>query len=115
MHASQDEEPSTSGSDEIDYPQHLRPKQKLVMPTPIPPGKLNPALFENGALLIDKPLEWTSFDVCQKLKNSIKFLGKNALGRTLKVRKGEGDGKGGEEGKKEGSGAAQGGWREKGN
>mmetsp|Transcript_19759 Transcript_19759/g.55139 ORF Transcript_19759/g.55139 Transcript_19759/m.55139 type:complete len:353 (+) Transcript_19759:22-1080(+) len=29
-------------------------------------------LLNNGALLIDKPLEWTSFDVCGKLRGTLK-------------------------------------------
>ena len=45
---------------------------------------LDISLFQNGALLIDKPLEWTSFDVCGKLRNSLRFLG---IPKALKVRK----------------------------
>ena len=43
---------------------------------------LDISLFQNGALLIDKPLEWTSFDVCGKLRNSLRFLG---VPKALKV------------------------------
>ncbi len=53
-------------------------------PTPRPPTRTRRlpagreqllASFSNGALLIDKPLGWTSFDVCGKLRNTLKFLG----------------------------------------
>ncbi|KAG1662131.1 hypothetical protein FOA52_012993, partial [Chlamydomonas sp. UWO 241] len=35
----------------------------------------NLSFFRDGALLIDKPIAWTSFDVCGKLRNMLKFLG----------------------------------------
>lgn len=59
-------------------------KKPLVMPTPIlPTAQLADVegLFANGALLIDKPLEWTSFDVCAKVRNTLyRFLGKLKVG-----------------------------------
>jgi len=57
------------------------PSKQLVLPTPIRPPKLeNLSLFENGALLIDKPSDWTSFDVCGKLRNTLKFIGVKKVG-----------------------------------
>lgn len=38
------------------------------------------SLFDNGVLLVDKPLGWTSFDVCGKLRNMLKFLGVKKVG-----------------------------------
>ena len=32
----------------------------------------NPAVWDCGALLVDKPKTWTSFDVCNKLKGALK-------------------------------------------
>lgn len=52
------------------------PKQPKVWPTSIlPPTLPDLALFENGVLLVDKPKGWTSFDVCGKLRNVLRFLG----------------------------------------
>lgn len=55
------------------------PKKVRVAPTVIPPTSsgipLNLELFKNGMLLVDKPIGWTSFDVCGKLRNTLKFLG----------------------------------------
>lgn len=52
--------------------------KRLLMPRPILVSSdfqgLDVSFFENGALLIDKPLEWTSFDVCGKLRNSLRFV-----------------------------------------
>ena len=66
----------------------VRPSKQLIMPKPISVSagadELDIAAFENGALLIDKPLQWTSFDVCGKLRNSLRFLpGKLKVGRQL--------------------------------
>ena len=36
-------------------------------------------MWENAALLVDKPPDWTSFDVCGKLKSK---LGVNKIGHT---------------------------------
>lgn len=41
--------------------------------------------FANGALLIDKPADWTSFDVCGKLRNSLRFTGKLKVGQAAGV------------------------------
>ncbi|GAX84432.1 hypothetical protein CEUSTIGMA_g11852.t1 [Chlamydomonas eustigma] len=48
----------------------------------VPPGDelVNLKDFENGALLIDKPIGWTSFDVCGKLRSTLKFTGKVKVG-----------------------------------
>jgi hypothetical protein len=56
-------------------------KAKRVPPQPIAPPSLPQdqeqllQAFSNGVLLIDKPLKWTSFDVCGKLRNMLKFIG----------------------------------------
>eukprot|EP00798_Chlamydomonas_sp_ICE-L_P013225 gene13225-19066_t len=58
-------------------------KPELVPPTPIPPPKLplgDMDAFLNGVLLIDKPTEWTSMDVCGKTRNMLYFLGKMKVG-----------------------------------
>ena len=52
-------------------------KQKqLVMPTPVhpPTAPADPAAWDNAVLLVDKPKEWTSFDVCGKLRPALAAL-----------------------------------------
>lgn len=59
------------------------PSKKKVRPPPVPvkPPRLDPVILQNGVLLIDKPLEWTSFDVCAKVRNSIsKSIGVRKVG-----------------------------------
>ncbi|MEW5298029.1 MAG: hypothetical protein WDW38_003684 [Sanguina aurantia] len=60
------------------------PKKVRLRPTVIPPTSsgipLNLELFKNGMLLVDKPIGWTSFDVCGKLRNTLKFLGIKKVG-----------------------------------
>ena len=58
----------------------------------MPPGQLPPAsdesAWQNNALLIDKPLEWTSFAVCAKLRGALgvkKVLNMNQCGPRLLV------------------------------
>jgi len=66
-------------------PAGKKPKQ-LVMPTPVTPPTVptNPAAWENAVLLIDKPKDWTSFDVCGKLRGALaRLLGKR--NREVKV------------------------------
>ncbi|PNH10323.1 tRNA pseudouridine synthase B [Tetrabaena socialis] len=47
-------------------------------PTVIVPGASGRiedlSLLHNGMFLVDKPLDWTSFDVCGKIRNMIRFL-----------------------------------------
>lgn len=50
---------------------HLVPLPPIISPTT---GALSPTSFLNAAFLIDKPLTWTSFDVCAKVRNSTKSL-----------------------------------------
>eukprot|EP00887_Chlorella_sp_A99_P007677 scaffold20.g7677.t1 len=57
----------------------LPPKKKakqVVMPTLVPPPQLpaDPAAWGNAVLLIDKPKDWTSFDVCGKLRGALAGL-----------------------------------------
>lgn len=65
------------------------PKKVRVAPTVIPPTSsgipLNLELFKNGMLLVDKPIGWTSFDVCGKLRNTLKFLGIKKVSLRLRV------------------------------
>ena len=53
-------------------------KNPLTLPRPIPVAhafhELDVKGFENGALLIDKPIGWTSMDVCAKLRTSLRFV-----------------------------------------
>lgn len=48
------------------------------LPPTVPPSldALTPDVFRNAAFLIDKPLNWTSFDVCAKVRNSCRFVEK---------------------------------------
>jgi tRNA pseudouridine55 synthase len=48
-------------------------KKVLPPPTAIVPGTLpeDLSVWDNAVLLIDKPKEWTSFDVCGKLRGSM--------------------------------------------
>lgn len=53
-----------------------RKPKAVVMPTPVPPPTIpaDPAAWDNAVLLIDKPLGWTSFDVCGKLRHALAAL-----------------------------------------
>ena len=33
---------------------------------------MHPDVWQNAALLIDKPPDWTSFDVCNKLRSALR-------------------------------------------
>ncbi len=59
-------------------------------PTFVPPGELPPAsdetAWQNNALLIDKPLEWTSFGVCSKLRGALGVKKVTSSTRTTAVR-----------------------------
>jgi tRNA pseudouridine55 synthase len=54
----------------------------VSLPQTVPPSvhALTADTFHEAAFLIDKPLTWTSFDVCAKIRNSCKFIN-----RKLKV------------------------------
>lgn len=75
------------GSDQPALSKAEARKARRTPPSVIPPptlpafegGALGAAL-SNGALLIDKPQDWTSFDVCGKLRNTLKFLGVKKVG-----------------------------------
>ncbi|GFH07693.1 TruB_N domain-containing protein, partial [Haematococcus lacustris] len=60
---------------------HEARKARRVFPSLIPPPALPAAqdqlaaVFSNGAVLIDKPLGWTSFDVVAKLRSALRSLG----------------------------------------
>ncbi|PRW57095.1 pseudouridylate synthase transporter [Chlorella sorokiniana] len=56
--------------------QQERKSKAIVMPTPVRPPTVptDPAAWENAVLLIDKPQEWTSFDVCGKLRGALAAL-----------------------------------------
>ncbi|KXZ43289.1 hypothetical protein GPECTOR_95g678 [Gonium pectorale] len=47
-----------------------RPPPELIKPGPIN----DLSILQNGVILVDKPLGWTSFDVCGKIRNMIRFL-----------------------------------------
>ncbi|GLC51944.1 hypothetical protein PLESTB_000565500 [Pleodorina starrii] len=56
-------------------------KAKRVSPTSLNPGPIEDiTVLENGVILVDKPLGWTSFDVCGKIRNMLKFLGVRKVG-----------------------------------
>lgn len=58
-----------------------RRKAARVFPTLVPPGGLDDlGVLQNAVLLVDKPLTWTSFDVCGKIRNTLKFLGIRKVG-----------------------------------
>ncbi|KAG2499566.1 hypothetical protein HYH03_002511 [Edaphochlamys debaryana] len=77
---------SIDGAEELPKKQHVwphHPKAKRVAPTPLRPGPITEAelkVLENGVLLVDKPLSWTSFDVCNKIRWMLKFLGIKKVG-----------------------------------
>ncbi|PNW71835.1 hypothetical protein CHLRE_16g690250v5 [Chlamydomonas reinhardtii] len=54
----------------------FHPKAPRVPPVLIKPGGpiCDMELLKNGVILVDKPLGWTSFDVCGKIRNMIRFL-----------------------------------------
>lgn len=53
-----------------------QPKKVIPWPTmvaagaPLPP---DPMTWQNAAVLVDKPLSWTSFDVCSKLRGALRI------------------------------------------
>ncbi|PSC71200.1 pseudouridylate synthase transporter [Micractinium conductrix] len=60
-------------------PSNAQPAKKakqVVMPTPVPPPAIpaDPAAWDNAVLLVDKPKDWTSFDVCGKLRGTLAAL-----------------------------------------
>ncbi|KAJ9517675.1 hypothetical protein QJQ45_025135 [Haematococcus lacustris] len=65
---------------------HEARKARRVFPSLIPPPALPAAqdqlaaVFSNGAVLIDKPLGWTSFDVVAKLRSALRSLGVKKAG-----------------------------------
>ena len=62
-------------------------RRKPLPPAPAIVGKgsaFTQDVWQNAALLVDKPQGWTSFDVCAKLRGALK---------TKKVRAGSNDGK----------------------
>ncbi len=81
---------SSSGSDSEQAPSDAssdgltraeRRKAARVFPTLVPPGALDDlGVLQNAVLLVDKPLTWTSFDVCGKIRNTLKFLGIRKVG-----------------------------------
>ncbi|KAG2433130.1 hypothetical protein HYH02_012831 [Chlamydomonas schloesseri] len=70
---------SSSAATASDAPRPgYHPKAPRVPPTLIKPGPGSRIddmeLLKNGVILVDKPLGWTSFDVCGKIRNMIRFL-----------------------------------------
>ncbi|KAJ9517322.1 hypothetical protein QJQ45_016699 [Haematococcus lacustris] len=67
---------------------HEARKARRVFPSLIPPPALPAAqdqlaaVFSNGAVLIDKPLGWTSFDVVAKLRSALRSLGVKKVGHS---------------------------------
>ncbi|GIL48544.1 hypothetical protein Vafri_5035 [Volvox africanus] len=56
-------------------------KPKRISPTSLIPGPIvNVGVLQNGVILVDKPLGWTSFDVCGKIRNMLKFIGVKKVG-----------------------------------
>lgn len=49
-----------------------RQPPEIITPKTSAPFLRLQELLGNGALLIDKPKEWTSFDVCGKLRGTLK-------------------------------------------
>jgi hypothetical protein len=51
------------------------PKSKPeIIPTWVHPGQeVDPSAWDCGAVLVDKPQDWTSFDVVAKLRGAIKI------------------------------------------
>lgn len=61
--------------------QQQQQQQGCVAPTPVCPPELPDfKVFENAVLLVDKPQSWTSFDVCNKLKQPLKRLRIDKIG-----------------------------------
>ncbi|EFJ51263.1 hypothetical protein VOLCADRAFT_87889 [Volvox carteri f. nagariensis] len=59
----------------------ITPKSKRVSPTSLKPGAIEDVnILQNGVILVDKPLGWTSFDVCAKIRNLLKFIGVKKVG-----------------------------------
>ena len=60
-------------------PEHVR-RQEAKRRKPLPPAPaivgrgstFSPDVWQNAALLVDKPKGWTSFDVCAKLRGALK-------------------------------------------
>lgn len=53
-----------------------QPKKVIPWPTPVVAGAplpADPMTWQNAAVLVDKPLSWTSFDVCGKLRGALKI------------------------------------------
>lgn len=52
-----------------------QPKKEAPWPTLFHMGRLpdDPRAWQSGAVLVDKPLGWTSFDVCGKLRGALKI------------------------------------------
>lgn len=63
------------------------PRKTTPPKPPPPPPQLLPCgvafslgACQNAVLLVDKPQEWTSFDVCHKLRNSLTIRGQGLAG-----------------------------------
>ena len=63
------------------------PRKATPPKPPPPPPQLLPggeafslSACQNAVLLVDKPQEWTSFDVCHKLRNSLTIRGQGLAG-----------------------------------
>ncbi|KAG2435888.1 hypothetical protein HXX76_007083 [Chlamydomonas incerta] len=67
---------STGASDAPRSKHPYHPKAPRVAPVLIKPGGAidDMGRLQNGVILVDKPLGWTSFDVCGKIRNMIRFL-----------------------------------------
>lgn len=61
-----------SGRNRSGWPK--QPKKVIPWPTPVrarEPLSADPMTWQNAAVLVDKPLDWSSFDVCAKLRGAL--------------------------------------------
>lgn len=54
---------------------YCQPKKVVPWPTMVHAGKVpeDPRIWQSSAVMVDKPLGWTSFDVCGKLRGALKI------------------------------------------